>query len=177
VIKMMQPSLVIHSCDVPGFKYQMWATWNAPEGMNAIGAVNWIASAVDRSPDMELKNVIINSHGDPGVLYLGGKDDPTIDIGCAGAFSQLRAKDIGTIWLVACEVAKDSAGRAFCTQLAINAGCDVVAADEEQIVEGAFYDSNTPWGCIDEFEGNVYRFDAAGNVQSYNPHSDIGTGS
>ena len=101
---------------------------------------------------------------------------------------------MGTIWLVACKAAKDDAGKNFCRALAMNTGCTVVAADKNQVVEasyqvpyyglpllfglgGAIAQNKIYKSTIDEYEGNVFRWDATGNQYDCNPHKDIGTAS
>lgn len=55
-----------------------------------------------------------------------------------GVFSSLQSCDIGTIWLVACEVAAQQgvatggAGKTFCAELAKTAGCNVIASAATQ---------------------------------------------
>jgi hypothetical protein len=167
MITMRQPSLVLHSCDVPGYRYRMHTTWNMPAGARPADVVYWILYAADHAPELELRNVIINCHGGPGTLYVGGAKGPTVKAGDLGLFAQLRAKDIGTIWLVACKVALGGAGLNFCSRMAQTVGCDVVGADVSQFVEGAFVDSGTPFGCIDDFEGTAYQFSPSGSRTVY----------
>jgi hypothetical protein len=50
-------------------------------------------------------------------------------------------------------------------------GCDVVAADTDQEdwwkPLGSVF---MPSGCIDDFEGNVYRWSGAGNMEAFFPN-------
>ena len=170
MINIKQPALALHSCDVPGFRYQMSTTWNMPAGASASNVVYWISYAVDHTPDLELANVIINSHGDPGILYVGGKNNPEIGIEQVGLFGQLRTKDIGTIWLIGCLVATGTNGLNFCSKLATTVGCFVVAANDDQFVETRYYRGNTPFGSIDDFEGTAYTFSPSGSKELYSIH-------
>src|SRR5262245_12557098 len=104
---MQQPSLALHSHDVPGYKYQMKWTWKMPRGATAQDVVHWILYAADHSKEMRLDNVIINAHGGPGIVGVGGKcdTDPNIELANVGLFTALRGTDIGTIWFVSCDVA------------------------------------------------------------------------
>lgn len=167
MIPMKQPSLVVHSHDVPGYKYQMKWTWNMLPGATAQDIVNWVLhsnSGRYGAQGQRLENVIINCHGAPGSLLIGGIRNPGFDISSVNIFSALQGCDIGTIWLVACEVASQQGvanggvGKTFCLELARTAGCDVIASAEVQHVEFGFYLRGCPWGCIDSYEGLTYRF-------------------
>lgn len=157
MIKLKQPSLVLHSCDVPGYRYEMWASWKMPKGASPMDVLYWILYARDQTPELWLRNVVINCHGNDGLLAVGGNGQPTMNGNNIGIFTQLRGKDLGTIWLVACLVANTGKGKNFCQHLAQLAGCSVVAADTEQV--GAIW---CPWGWVDNFEGQTYEWDASG---------------
>ena len=172
MIRMEQPSLVLHSCDVPGYKYKMWKTVELAAGTTSIDVTNQIHSALNEATDNHLYNVIINCHGSPGFLHVGGSG---IGFG-TGSVSVLRQLKgigtIGTIWLVACEVAKGEQkdlGKDFCSQLAQSANCDVVSSVKTQQVNTGFYLRGHPFGCIDKYEGLVYRFLPDGDYEVYKP--------
>jgi hypothetical protein len=162
VIRLKDYSLALHSHDVPGYKYTMSQTWTMPQGARPSDLVYWILYARDHSPEFSLRNVVINCHGLSGKLYIGGDGQPTLNSNNLGIFSQLQNKEIGTIWLVACEIAKGFKGRYFCEQMAKTAGCNVVAADVSQHVDFTFYLRLCPSKCIDEFEGKTYWWDSSG---------------
>ncbi len=157
MIKLKQPSLVLHSCDVPGQKYQMWESWVRPKAARPMDVVYWILYARDQTPELWLRNVVINCHGLDGKLFVGGDGQPTVNNYNVGIFDKLRGKDLGTIWLVACKVANTGIGKYFCEHMAQLAGCSVVAADASQYV-----DAYCPWGCVDNYEGHTYEWDASG---------------
>ena len=157
MIHLKQPSLVLHSCDVPGQKYQMWQSWVMPKGARPMDVVYWVLYARDRTPELMLRNVVINCHGSDGKLYVGGDGQPTINNYNVSIFEKLRGKDLGTIWLVACKVANTGIGKYFCEHMAQLAGCSVVAADALQYV-----DEHCPWGCVDNYEGHTYEWGASG---------------
>ena len=75
MIKLRQPSLVLHSCDVPGYKYIMSTSWIMPRGSTASNVVSWINMAIQSSPELYLHNVVINCHGSPGAIHVGGCGD------------------------------------------------------------------------------------------------------
>jgi hypothetical protein len=172
---MKQPSLALHSHDVPGHKYQMKWTWQMPPKATARDVAYWILYAADHSKEMGLENVILNCHGGPGVLGVGGEgaSDPQIDLSNVGVFSLLKDTDLGTIWLVSCDVAAvekgpgGQDGKRFCAELAKAADCEVVAAGVDQRVDVSFYLRMCPWGCIDDFEGVAYRFYPSGGYTWY----------
>ena len=175
MISLKQPALALHSVDVPGFRYQMKTTWNMPTGASPSDVVFWISHMVDRSPDLWLRNVVINCHGLPGQLFVGGKNSSPIALKDLGLFAKLRTKDIGTIWLVGCLVATGANGLHFCSQLAITVGCDVVGANDSQFVERRYVRGNCPFGTIDDFEGTAYRFSPSGSkevLSIHDPHAE-----
>jgi hypothetical protein len=168
--------MALHSHDVPGYKYKMWQTKKLPRYTNIHDVVSWILWGINSSPEMYLDNVVINCHGAPGGLIVGVKElifDEAkpyewIYSGNLGVFNQLKSRgSLGTIWLVACEVAKGADGKHFCAQLAKTAGCSVVAADKKQRVNAGFYLQSCPDNCIDKFEGTAYRWDKGGNQEVY----------
>jgi hypothetical protein len=171
---MKQPSLAIHSHDVPGYKYQMrWTRYLAPKA-TAHDVVSAIRADAYHPPQLGLENVIINSHGGPGVLAVGGNgaSDPQIDSSNVGVFARLHdTDDVGTIWLVGCEVAAGTAGKNFCSALARASGCEVVAGDVDQYVNFGYYlrayVCRCAWGGIDDFEGTAYRFYPDGGYTWY----------
>jgi hypothetical protein len=173
MISISQPALALHSVDVPGFRYQMQTTWNMPVGATASAVVYWISYAVDNSPELQLKNVVINCHGGPGSLYVGGTGSSPIGVKDVGLFGTLRTKDIGTVWLVGCLVAIGANGEQFCSALAATIGSDVVAANDYQFVERRYVQGNCPFGTIDDFEGAAYRFSPSGSKELLSVHEPL----
>jgi hypothetical protein len=171
VIKISQPALAMHSHDVPGYKYQMDTTLTIAKTATVSEIVDRIAYHVDIAPDLELKNVVLNGHGEPGFLYLG------IGMGAEHVkfFEKLRTKEIASIWIIACQVSKGTDlgpvcpvdnrnGPHFCSELAKASGCFVLAADAVQSID--FFDEVAlrvlPDGYVDNYEGNLYRYSPAG---------------
>lgn len=181
MIMMKSPSLAINSCDVPGPKYRMWETVNARQGMTPAGLVNEIVRVNRLALEHEqtqLLNVVINCHGSDGHLYIGGAKSPTLNISNVGVFSLLKTRNIGTIWIVACQVAGGAAGKQFCQTLSIASGAQVVASGVSQNVGvwGSFrIIQGGGRGQIDEYEGTVYSFTPAAGMGKINPHNDIFT--
>jgi hypothetical protein len=182
MIKMNQPSLVFNSDDVPGPKYIMWQSKDAPRGVSAQWTVNQIAmSNADAllHKKTSLANVVINCHGDYDALAIGGlgTGGGKINSTNVGAFATLKPLNIGTIWLVACKMARYDASKTLCKLLATMSGSQVVAADEDQEtgVWGTYRLLCGLHGQIDEFEGNVYSFTPDGGMRIIDPHGDIYT--
>lgn len=176
MIRISQPAIALHSYNVPGYKYRMWQTWLMPKYTVAADIVNWITWGINNSPEMYLDNVIINCHGAPGALQIGEKElifdeknrHEWIYSKNVGAFAPLKNRgSLGTIWLVACDVAKDAAGQNFCANLARNAGCSVVAGNKTQHVNFGYYLQSCPDYCIDKYEGMAYRWDSDGKQEIY----------
>ena len=180
MIKLRQPSLALHSVDVPGYLYQMRTTWKMPKGATANDVIYWINYAIDHASELELNNVLINCHGSPGKLWVGGSGTGAIPIsaGDLGVFKGVRSGSLGTIYIVACEVTKGAGtvqiGKNFCTQLAINAGCFVVAADAIQSVDFWYQVFSHPFGSFDDYEGTVTEFGPSGSSQPWNPNDATG---
>lgn len=137
----------------------------ADEGISSIlGAV---VSAANGTPEGKLKNLIINCHGLPGELQLGA--GVTQDL--TNRFKMLAPDDkplVGTIYLQACLVARidgpgsTTDGNLFCSAIAKNAKCQVVASTAKQYFGGG----DPPYGQMDRFEGTVLVYGPEGNVLS-----------
>ncbi|HMK85953.1 MAG TPA: DUF4347 domain-containing protein [Steroidobacteraceae bacterium] len=179
MIRMIEPSLVINTHDVPGPLYKMWQTVSAAPGANIGMLLQYIDDAQRVSLETfgyRLINIVINSHGGPGRLYLGGLHYRAIDKSDLPMLAPLRGSSSGTIWIVACEIAAGSAGQNFCQTLAMTTGYQVVAGTVEQEVGFSdgykmLYIKNT----IDEFEGDVFAFYASGSSRQIDPHTDVFT--
>lgn len=182
MIKMQDPSLAINSHDVPGPNYKMWRTLNSPKGMTAEEAVHFIIRVNRLALEFEgtqVQNVVINCHGldGGGRLYVGGLGYIGIDIDTVGSFSLLKGRNLGTIWLVACQAAAGADGKQLCQALATNSGCQVVASDDDQDtgIWGSFRIVTAADGLIDEFEGTVFSFAPMGGIRAIDPHEAIYT--
>jgi hypothetical protein len=158
MIKLKQPALALHSHDVPGYRCKMQTTWLMPAGATVNNVVYWIDWAIRNSANQRLENVVINCHGTPGFLHVGGSWN---GFGIEGvkSFEKFKGKNaIGTIWILACNVAGgDGIGMKFCTALSKAADCKVIAAMGAQSVEKMF-DYFRPNECIDDFEGMAWYF-------------------
>jgi hypothetical protein len=183
MIEMKSPSFAFNSVDVPGPSYRMWRWTEGHEGMTTamlVDKILWANSEALSQFGGRLQNIVINSHGREkgGEIDIGGQKYVGIYSGTVNEFLRLKGKNLGTIWLVACQAAKNAAGSNLCQMIAVNSGCLVIASDEDQEV-GA-------WGTwrlwtsarinhIDEFEGSVYAFYPSGHKKLVDPHDDVFT--
>ena len=93
--------------------------------------------------------------------------------GKSGPLSTVPSPGIGEIYVVACKAAEisnpgtslDGDGNLFCCEIAKNAGADVYASTATQS-PGLWNDlRGIPYGKIDNYEGDVYRWRADGSCQ------------
>jgi hypothetical protein len=187
-IMMAQPSLLLNSYsfqDLGGCGMFMDTTWNCPRNATPQNIVGWILAAYNKSPNKHLHNVVLNFHGEPGEIYVGeavpevmyrGHYSPAkynmIDPSNAGVvFSALKGKSIGTIWLHSCAVAKGLRGKFVCREIALAAGCNVVAAEEDQQEYwGPLAYLVLRRGTIDDYEGPVHIWTPDGNHRRFDPN-------
>ena len=171
MIKIKTPSLALHSHDVPGYKYKMWKTVHLPASATAIDVIREIKTAAQQSANGFLENVVINCHGYPGGLKIGANNYMGIE--STYLFSDLSNPQlVGTIWLVACEVAKtegNSIGKDFCSDLSYWSGAEVVAGKKKQRVNLGFYLRGVPDNAIDRYEGMVYKFSPDHDYEVWQP--------
>lgn len=146
-----------------------------PKGASASDVVYWINWAIDNSPERYIHNVVINCHGTPGFLHVGGSWKGFGDSGTS-LFSPLRGRGaVGRIMLVACQIANDGAaneiGKNFCSKLAKESGAFVIGADEFQSVDLMYEWISHPHGSIDDYEGTPFEFSPAGGWKVWHPSS------
>jgi hypothetical protein len=187
MIRMEQPSFCFNSCDVGEPHYKMWRTIVGPEGVTPAQLVGEIVAANLRalqSTGSSLRNIIINTHGFDGGLWIGGvwdwdhKNRKAMHKDDLATFAVLKPQNVGTIWIVSCEIAESEKGQSFCQALANIAGTQVVASDTSQEVtnwQGVQLFLAFRWN-IDDFEGTVYSFTPAGGMRKgIDPEKDIWT--
>jgi hypothetical protein len=77
-----------------------------------------------------------------------------------GVLGVLKPFNIGTFWLVSCEIAAEDSGKSFCQELAKVVGALVIASDSSQeatfgqVAELVITFANA----INDFGGTVYSF-------------------
>jgi Domain of unknown function (DUF4347) len=143
MIKMEQPSFSFNSCDIGQPYYQMWNTTVGPAQMTPrqlAGSIEAANRSALNSCGRSLVNVIINSHGSFGSIYIGGLKKPngeyehSMSEDDLGVFGILKPLEIATFWLVSCQAARGESGKDYCQTLANVTGSEVIAADATQIV-------------------------------------------
>lgn len=171
MILIKTPSLALHSYNVPGYKYKLGKTVMLPAETSVWDLVGEILTAAAEAPNGFLENVVINSHGLPGGLLIGRNH--YLNYSSAYLFGVLdNPPSVGTIWLVACEVAKSAGGGEgfqFCRELAYEANAAVVAGRRKQRVNAGLYLRGHPDNRIDRYEGPVYRFTPDGKCENFDP--------
>jgi ribosomal protein L35AE/L33A len=166
-----QPSMALNSHNVPPPDYRMWNTRKVDSNVRASDLISNIASVADSATGGYLRCLVINCHGNAGILSLG----TGIGRGETPLFTALAGK-VHTIMIVACDVAqigqantwKD--GNLFCGEIAKNSGAYVFASTALQ--SPYLYSLiGLPVNQVDEYEGAVYRYDPSfSNRQVDNPY-------
>jgi hypothetical protein len=168
-----QPSMSINSTDISWSVIRMWNTWkDLDANVSRDHIVNWTATVARGAPGGKLHNVVINCHGLPGWVGIGQGFNRN-HLGLFTAWAGLVEK----IWFVACLVARipttamqrdldtnysglgASDGNIFCSQLAKNANCYVVAPTEEQRNRGGYSTGRMP-----TYEGLLLSYGPGGGV-------------
>lgn len=158
-----QPSMALNSHNVPPPDYLMWNTRKVGDNVRAADLITNIGSVADTAKDNRLRCIIFNSHGHPGGIGLGSG----IGRGETPLFTALENK-VHTIVIVACQVAQITAanswqdGNLFCGEIAKYAKAYVFASTALQSTY-AYYILGLPVNCVDEFEGDIYRWDPSGS--------------
>ena len=124
MIRMEQPSFCFNFCDVGEPHYKMWRTIVGPEGMtvNQLTAENRANMLALQSQGSPLLNIILNAHGYAGGLRIAGLRHSAMEKNDLGPFGVFKKLNIGTIWIVSCDIADSDTGKNFCHTLAVLAG-------------------------------------------------------
>ena len=163
MITLDQPSMALNAENVPGPDYHMWNTWRVSSAEAPAHILDWVATVATTAPGGTLNALVFNCHGSPAHLSLG------TGFGWAQIpfFSSLSGL-VNDIYLVACEVVSFSGpgdGNLFCGAIAKAAQANVYASNATQ---------NTglwpwiPYGQIDGFEGNVWKWHPDGSNELTN---------
>jgi hypothetical protein len=181
MIKLKSPSFCFNSCDVGPPFFHLWKNLDGPEGItpSRVAAEIWSANAAALNVlGSSLKNIVINCHGYPGGLRTGGGSKHGFYKSELGVLGILKPFNVGTIWLVSCDVAAEDIGRDFCLRMAQVTGALVIASDSGQ--QATFWQgveiSLTPSGLITDYDGTVYSFSPEGIVRKgIDPIKDVET--
>jgi hypothetical protein len=154
-------------------RYRMWNTWDISATESRQHIVNWVATVVRGADGGKLRNLVLSCHGLPGVLQLGEGFNSTH----LALFASWRGL-VEKVWLPNCLVARipDAAmqarmdrdypgtgvsdGNVFCSGLAKQVRCYVVAATELQCESPV----TLPVDQMTSFEGLVLSYGPDGNV-------------
>ena len=177
-ILLQQPALSINAHDVGWPSYDMWRTIDAPEGTTPGTAAGWIFATnmeATKTWKTQLRNVVLNAHGYPGKVSIGGMKRDHIYTTDLAVFGILRPMNIGTIWLCGCRAAQGAHGINFCSALSAVVGTEVIASDVSQEITLSQGIRSFFLGAreIDDFEGTVYSFKSTGKITIINPQRDV----
>lgn len=164
MIDISQPAMGLNDRTRHHIHVQMWNTWDVPVNDTADHITAWVASVARGASGGKLRNVVFSCHGAPAQIQIG----QGFDINNVGLFSRWRGL-VDKIWIRCCQVAyiagtgpaATNDGNVFCSRMAQEAGCYVVASTELQI--GAV-GRVLPFGQIDTYEGLVLSYGPAGNI-------------
>lgn len=126
-----------------------------PEKVDRRLIIDRVTGAAICAPRGVLENVVLNCHGSSGTLELG----QGFDLRHLALFAAWRGR-VRKIWLHACAVASDAAGRRFCSGLARTVGCYVLAATEKQ----CDFVISHPRDMLPSYEGTLLCFDPRGMI-------------
>lgn len=156
-----QPSMALNDrVGVPHSRINMWNTWDVPQNDTREHIISWVATVARGATGGKLKHLVINCHGNAGFVGIG-QGFSRSHTGLFTAWAGLVEK----IWFVACLVARiqtaggSSDGNIFCSDIAKNANCYVVAPTEEQRNRGGY-----TLGQMPTYEGLVLSYGPQGNV-------------
>lgn len=189
MIEIPQPSIALNAIDttknkeydVPGTTYDMWKTWNVPANTSSTTLMSQIASMA-KAASGKLKCLVINCHGDYNYgTNIFGKEKKIMTGGFgfsigqginyynADLFSQIRDL-FRCIIIVACGASavtnpksSEGDGVVLCSRIARAANSYVIAP---RIMQAATH-LKLPKNHIDNFEGEVVRFNRAGQIDDY----------
>jgi hypothetical protein len=138
------------------------------EGISQI--LGHVVTEAKKQPEGRLKNLVFNCHGTPGELKMGAG----IIRSLTDRFNMLAPDDkplVDVIYLRSCTVARidgggtDGDGNLFCSAIAKNAKCTVVASTAVQTTNFKYsVNGPLPFGMLDKFEGTTLVYGPEGNV-------------
>ena len=181
-ILLKQPAVSINAHDVGWPSYNMWRTIDAPEGTTAGTAAGWIFAAnmeAMKTWKTPLRNIVLNAHGYPGKVSIGGMKRDHIYTTDLSVFGILRPLNIGTIWLCGLEGGRGTdwvkflfSARRDCRhgshRFRHTPGGHPVPRDQSDLLGGG--------NEIDDFKGTVYSFTPSARRTIINPtNRDVAT--
>lgn len=173
MFKLLQPSMALNAADITWSKIRMQITKESVSvSLTREQIIQDVVTAANGVSGGKLKNVVINCHGLPGYVGIG----QGFNSSHLGLFTAWAGK-VEKIWFVACLVARIPTaqmqtqlnttypgagagdGNVFCSQLARNAHCYVVAPTERQVNQGGYVIGQMP-----SYEGLVLSYNRQGIV-------------
>jgi hypothetical protein len=172
MITLEQPSMALNSTEISWSEILMENTWRVDRNQTREHIVEWVATVARGFRGGKMKNLIINCHGLPGWVGIGQGFNRT-HLGMFTAWQGL----VQNIWFVACLVARiptaayqtelntnypgfgTGDGNIFCSELAQNVRCYVVAPTEEQRNRGGYVRGQLP-----AYEGLLMCYNPQGGV-------------
>jgi hypothetical protein len=179
MIRLPAPHMALNASDAPPPHFRMWQTCRVPTrrvdgatgavldpGLGPADVITRIQIAALSAPDEKLRALVVNcrvlSDGGFGLALGSG-----IRLADTVLFADLAGL-VDEIYMVASGAERrtspvgDSGDAAeFCSAIARHAAATVYAAD---VVHRPGSHKELPYGCIDGFEGTVYRWDATGRL-------------
>jgi len=136
-------------------RYQMEKTWDIATTESRQHIINGVKNIAQNAANGKLKNLVLSCHGNPGYLQLG----QGFDVSHVTLFSSWQGL-VEKIWLPDCLVASGAEGNNFCSGMARQAQCYVVAPTEVQC--DVF--TTMPYDQLTSFEGLVLCYGPNGNI-------------
>jgi hypothetical protein len=169
-ISIPQPSMALHSWNVPGWKYEMYNTWFLSQTEEMQHIADWTTEVASGAPGSSLRCLVLNAHGACGRVALSTV--ATLTTTETAKFAQMKGK-VTHILIIACSVIGVKAGdnKNFWSdpgvnmtrQLARQTGARVYAANVPQSVELSASLLGGK-GDIDEFEGDILHMPPDGRA-------------
>jgi hypothetical protein len=164
MFRLERPSMAVNDRRVQR-RFQLGSTWDIESTETRGSIINRVAAIARSAPGRRLKHLVLSCHGSPGYLQLG----EGFGFEHLGLFASWRGL-IGKIWLPNCRVARAPNaeerasgmrdGHAFCSGLATQVRCYVVASTETQVeVVGPVAPD-----MMTSFEGLLLSYGPAGKV-------------
>lgn len=164
MIDIAQPAMGLNDRVNHHIHVQMWNTYDVSPDHTAEHIANCVVTVARSAEGGRLRNVVFSCHGGPAQIQIGqGFNMGNIDL-----FSRWRGL-VDKIWIRCCQVAyiagtgpaATNDGNIFCSRMAQQAACYVVASTELQV--GAV-GRVLPYGQIDTYEGLVLCYGPSGNI-------------
>ncbi|WP_157818103.1 hypothetical protein [Candidatus Thiodictyon syntrophicum] len=137
-----------------------------------------VKSIAGGAPGGKIRGLVLHCHG---VVTSVGGPFSGLSLGTGIGIDDLRHFTIiqglvERIYIDACQAAAGSSGQLFCKTMARAAKAVVYAADTDQKTNISDYQFLFQGGVIDDFEGQIWRFDKEGNARQTSPTPPDGSG-